>query len=74
MSTASNSAIAGARADHQAAEPSEIDIDSFQDIGGRSINPTKLATLLGATFGVGAYEIHVRTAVEPPVLRCASRC
>lgn len=36
-----------------------LDIDSFQDIGGRSINPAKLAALLKNKFGAGKYEIHV---------------
>lgn len=32
--------------------------ESYQDISGRNINPTKLTALLKARFGIGSYEIH----------------
>ncbi|KAM0420962.1 hypothetical protein ACHAPT_011205 [Fusarium lateritium] len=34
------------------------DIDDFQDVDGRRIDPTKLVTLLKKTFNEGNYEVH----------------
>ncbi|KAF5010280.1 hypothetical protein FDECE_3565 [Fusarium decemcellulare] len=31
----------------------------YQDLDGRSINPTKLVTLLRRTFDDGSYEVHM---------------
>ncbi|KAH7239665.1 hypothetical protein FSOLCH5_014376 [Fusarium solani] len=34
------------------------DVDDFQDVDGRRINPTKLVTFLKKTFNEGNYEVH----------------
>ena len=59
MSTSSNSIVSPINMAHTNDEPSEIELESSQDISGRHISPVKLIVMLRMKFGVGAYEIQV---------------
>jgi hypothetical protein len=59
MSTISNLVISPAVAEHAIDEPSDIRIESHQDISARNVSPAKLTAMLRTKFGVGAYEIRV---------------
>jgi len=59
MSTSSISVISPVNVEPTNDEPSEIKLESSQDISGRNISPVKLIAMLRTKFGVGAYEIQV---------------
>jgi len=59
MSTLSNSDILPLKVEPTNDEPSEIKLESYQDISGRNISPVKLIAMLRTKFGIGAYEIQV---------------
>ena len=59
MKISSNSVISPAKVEPTNDEPSEIKLESCQDISGRYISPVKLVAMLRTKFGVGAYEIQV---------------
>jgi hypothetical protein len=42
------------------------DIDAFQSISGRNIDPDKLLGLLRMKFGAGTYDMHVSCTQVPP--------
>lgn len=64
MATVFNPNYSGIRPDKRTADPFAVEIDSFQDVGGRSIKPTKLVALLKTMFGNGTYEIHVSATIS----------